>query len=150
MIQIQKAKVDGALALSALDKLLKSNELNFAFLAVIPTLLISYSIYNYITSLAGSAQKASLKKVVVLVTLTVRDIERLVLNGGSERSDETVGYILCHLVHLDQIIKSAPFSALQKRALIEDVSDLEASILDDSPPSLVLAIISRIRQIVLI
>ena len=29
-IQIQKAKVDGELAISALDKLLKSNELNFA------------------------------------------------------------------------------------------------------------------------
>lgn len=32
LIQVQKTKVDVDLAMSALDKLLKSNELNFAFL----------------------------------------------------------------------------------------------------------------------
>jgi nuclear-control-of-ATPase protein 2 len=40
LIQVQKAKVDTGLALSSLDKLMKSNELNFAFLAVIPTLAV--------------------------------------------------------------------------------------------------------------
>lgn len=32
LIQVQKTKVDVDLAMAALDKLLKSNELNFAFL----------------------------------------------------------------------------------------------------------------------
>lgn len=34
LIQVQKTKVDVDLAMSALDKLLKSNELNFAFLGM--------------------------------------------------------------------------------------------------------------------
>ncbi|CAG8463604.1 8892_t:CDS:2 [Paraglomus occultum] len=42
LIQIQKTKVDMDTAMSALDKLLKSNELNFAFLAVGPSLFIVY------------------------------------------------------------------------------------------------------------
>lgn len=43
-------------AMSALDKLLRSNELNFAFLAFVPTLMISYTISGYISSLLFSAQ----------------------------------------------------------------------------------------------
>jgi nuclear control of ATPase protein 2 len=50
LIQIQKAKVDGELAMSALDKLLRSNELNFAFLAVVPTLLVLYGMGQWISS----------------------------------------------------------------------------------------------------
>lgn len=42
LIQVQKSKVDLRLALHAVDKLLKSNELNFAFLAAFPTLIIVY------------------------------------------------------------------------------------------------------------
>lgn len=38
LIQVQKSKVDLELSMNALDQLLKANELNFAFLAVIPTL----------------------------------------------------------------------------------------------------------------
>lgn len=39
LIQVQKTKVDVDLAMSALDKLLKSNELNFAFLGKIVAIL---------------------------------------------------------------------------------------------------------------
>jgi nuclear-control-of-ATPase protein 2 len=47
LIQVQKAKVDLELAMSALDKLLRSNELNFAFLAVVPSLLAVYFAASY-------------------------------------------------------------------------------------------------------
>lgn len=50
LIQVQKSKVDLQLALHAVDKLLKSNELNFAFLAVFPTLLIVYLVLFKIKS----------------------------------------------------------------------------------------------------
>ena len=42
LIQVQKTKVDLELAMAALDKLLKSNELNFAFLALGPSLFVVY------------------------------------------------------------------------------------------------------------
>jgi hypothetical protein len=47
LIQVQKVKVDGALAMSALDKLLRSNELNFAFLALVPTILITFGLVSW-------------------------------------------------------------------------------------------------------
>jgi hypothetical protein len=48
LIQIQKAKVDAALALSALDRLLRSNELNFAFMALLPVLGVCGLTYSWI------------------------------------------------------------------------------------------------------
>lgn len=47
LIQIQKAKVDAAMALSALDRLLRSNELNFTFLALLPLLGILGLTYSW-------------------------------------------------------------------------------------------------------
>lgn len=40
LIQVQKTKVDVDLAMAALDKLLKSNELNFAFLGKLLMILM--------------------------------------------------------------------------------------------------------------
>jgi nuclear-control-of-ATPase protein 2 len=48
LIQVQKTKVDVDLAMAALDKLLKSNELNFAFLAVAPSMLIAWGGISWI------------------------------------------------------------------------------------------------------
>ncbi len=50
-IQLQKAKVDGELAMSALDKLLRSNELNFAFLTVLPSLAVIGFLVSYLKSI---------------------------------------------------------------------------------------------------
>ena len=49
-IQLQKAKVDGELAMSALDKLLRSNELNFAFLTVLPSVAMTGLLVSYVRS----------------------------------------------------------------------------------------------------
>lgn len=46
LIQIQKAKVDLDQALSGIDKLLKSQELTFAFVGVAPSLAIVYTAFN--------------------------------------------------------------------------------------------------------
>jgi hypothetical protein len=47
LIQIQKAKVDAAMALSALDRLLRANELNFTFLALLPLLGVLGLTYSW-------------------------------------------------------------------------------------------------------
>lgn len=49
LIQVQKTKVDVDLAMTALDKLLKSNELNFAFLGKIEPKIV-YT-YLYLTTI---------------------------------------------------------------------------------------------------
>ena len=146
LIQIQKAKVDGALALSALDKLLKSNELNFAFLAVIPTILISYSIVQYLRSITGTALQIGLKKAQWDINIVVRDVERLLLQN--ERTDETIGYLLCYLVHLDRLIRISPFPTPQKEILLQDVIDIEKSVLMNAPWEILSATILRMRHFV--
>jgi ATP synthase regulation protein NCA2 len=63
---VQKTKVDVQIAMSALDQLLKSNELNFEFLAVFPTLLVVYAIVfkfrSYCRSLRGVSRRDSTEK----------------------------------------------------------------------------------------
>jgi len=49
LIQIQKQKVDVERAMLQIDKLLKSNELNFQFMAAIPTLIVAFGIYKLAT-----------------------------------------------------------------------------------------------------
>jgi nuclear-control-of-ATPase protein 2 len=51
LIQVQKTKVDLELAMAALDKLLKSNELNFAFLALGPSLFVVYLISTWVKNI---------------------------------------------------------------------------------------------------
>lgn len=46
LIQIQKTKVDGALALNGVDKILKSQELVFGFVAASPSLFILWNLKN--------------------------------------------------------------------------------------------------------
>ena len=48
LVQIQKAKVDLDQALSGIDKLLKSQELTFAFVGVAPSLTIVYAFFTYL------------------------------------------------------------------------------------------------------
>lgn len=55
LIQVQKTKVDVDLAMAALDKLLKSNELNFAFLGKMGTATDDFFIGNANIFLAAVA-----------------------------------------------------------------------------------------------
>ncbi|ORZ14626.1 ATP synthase regulation protein NCA2-domain-containing protein [Absidia repens] len=51
LIQVQKTKVDVDMAMQALDKLLKSNELNFAFLAVAPSMLLTWASVSWLKNI---------------------------------------------------------------------------------------------------
>lgn len=47
LIQVQKTKVDLDLAMAALDKLLRANELNFGLLAILPSLALFFVLTRY-------------------------------------------------------------------------------------------------------
>ncbi|KAJ3078854.1 Nuclear control of ATPase protein 2, partial [Quaeritorhiza haematococci] len=83
LIQIQKAKVDGEYAMSALDKLLKSNELNFAVLAVIPSLLVLWFVGAGVRSWVGKAGAASREDAFEVVRFGLRELERI-LNRANQ------------------------------------------------------------------
>ena len=50
LIQIQKGKVDGAMAINGIDKLLKSQQLLFAMVSISPSILILYQMYRLLTN----------------------------------------------------------------------------------------------------
>ncbi|CAG8497925.1 5475_t:CDS:2 [Paraglomus brasilianum] len=122
LIQIQKTKVDLDTAMSALDKLLKSNELNFAFLAVGPSLFIVYIVSSWLGNrlLGIRGWWAGNQRIRV----TLGQLERVLI-----REDHplymTEGLVLAkaHLLHTYG-------SYLPKRrniraGFLEDVGDLE-------------------------
>ncbi|KAI9485906.1 MAG: ATP synthase regulation protein NCA2-domain-containing protein [Benjaminiella poitrasii] len=72
LIQVQKTKVDVDLAMSALDKLLKSNELNFAFLAVAPSMLLTWASANWFKNIVQGRSHQKAKKIGLPMRETLR------------------------------------------------------------------------------
>lgn len=67
-------KVDLEIAMAALDKLLRSNELNFAFLAVIPSVLILYGGYRVVTSISRRLSGFSKRRAYQKLRISLRYI----------------------------------------------------------------------------
>ncbi|KAI8082286.1 ATP synthase regulation protein NCA2-domain-containing protein [Thamnidium elegans] len=72
LIQVQKTKVDVDLAMSALDKLLKSNELNFAFLAVAPSMLLTWASVSWLKNTFQGRSQQKMKKIGLPMRETLR------------------------------------------------------------------------------
>ncbi|KAF9364500.1 Nuclear control of ATPase protein 2 [Mortierella sp. NVP85] len=86
LIQIQKTKVDVEVAMAALDKLLKANELNFAFLAVGPSLLLLWALSAQAKRTWQRVSGHNLGVVAIEMRSSLRQVERL-LNLASAECD---------------------------------------------------------------
>ncbi|KAF9156253.1 Nuclear control of ATPase protein 2 [Linnemannia schmuckeri] len=86
LIQIQKTKVDVEVAMAALDKLLKANELNFAFLAVGPSLLLLWAVSSQAKKSWQRIAGKNLGIVSIQMRNSLRQVERL-LNLASTDGD---------------------------------------------------------------
>ena len=144
LIQLQKAKVDGELAMSALDKLLRSNELNFAFLAFMPTLGISYWGAKVMVSWFSQPTRP---KTLLPLQLALLDIERTCnILATTEASALYHGQLLCDVAQLRPLVSrlSKPYR------LLRDIQDLEYALISDKPTlsSDVLAIVQRMWKCV--
>ncbi|KAF9112022.1 Nuclear control of ATPase protein 2 [Mortierella sp. AM989] len=91
LIQVQKTKVDVEVAMAALDKLLKANELNFAFLAVGPSLLVLWATTSQAKSIWQRAAGRNLGLVSIQMRNSLRQVERL-LNLASKEGDGPAHY----------------------------------------------------------
>ena len=127
LIQMQKLKVDGAMAMTALDKLLRSNELNFAFLAVMPALAVTYYSGSYISSLINRRRGYGYTALIQQLRANLRRIELLM---RETHFDELVtGNLIFHLV---QVYRdgSLAFDELEREMFLEDVNQLQNFVLD--------------------
>jgi len=140
-VQVQKAKVDIDQALAGIDKLLKSQELTFAFVGVAPAFAIVYIVGGYMKALwlggrgrgryGGKNRRAS-------VWAAMRRIERLLIfQPKSARHSErakassaipplTSGLLLLSVTRLRTYAEtSLPARSGLREGFLEDVQDLE-------------------------
>jgi len=91
LIQIQKTKVDIDLAMSGIDKLLRSQELTFAFVGVAPALAITYLAGGWLSDfLFGRKEKYGGRRVKHTVWSNMRRIERLLTSSHHSTPERTL------------------------------------------------------------
>ncbi|CAG8778887.1 3593_t:CDS:2, partial [Gigaspora rosea] len=129
LIQVQKTKVDLELSMTALDKLLKSNELNFAFLAVGPSIFGIYLIYKWIKVLWWKKESllGGLQGTKVKMQESLRQVERILVNNYSSVSMPFAaqGLVLCHVHQLRSCSLHLPTKNNLRKRFLEDLRDLE-------------------------
>ncbi|KAH9936205.1 ATP synthase regulation protein NCA2-domain-containing protein [Fomitopsis serialis] len=134
-IQVQKAKVDIDQALAGIDKLLKSQELTFAFVGVAPAL----AIVGMWTGERGRGKYGG-KKRCASIWLKMRRIERLLIaqpkshlnpsRGAAPHPSSipplTSGLLLLSVSHLRAYAENyLPANSNLREGFLEDVVDLE-------------------------
>ncbi|KAH7928456.1 NCA2-domain-containing protein [Leucogyrophana mollusca] len=143
-VQIQKAKVDIDQALAGIDKLLKSQELTFAFVGVAPAFAVVYVAGKLFKSLfSGGGGKYGGKHRRTGTWLAMRRIERLLVfqpkstHGAHRHLDSsqtpnepipplTSGLLVLSVTHLrEYALASLPARSRLREGFLEDVQDLE-------------------------
>lgn len=150
-IQVQKAKVDVDQALAGIDKLLKSQELTFAFVGVAPALSLVYVMGGIMGKLIASSSShvGGGRTRRTAAWLTMRRIERLLITQPRTRKHEhphthvkgeqhdtkgtkgaipplTTGLLLLSVSSLRQYAETRlPLRSRLREGFLEDVGDLE-------------------------
>lgn len=152
LIQIQKAKVDLEVAMSGIDKLLKSQQLLFGAVGIAPALGILYVGQNYVRgklfNLSSQRSKSSGQGYQMRAWEAIRRVDRLLSspptaskNGGASkekshngRDDLTQGLLLLDLSTLRSASGPLLMSLSHKKAaarrlqrqFLQDIRDLES------------------------
>ncbi|KAJ3333904.1 Nuclear control of ATPase protein 2 [Blyttiomyces sp. JEL0837] len=128
LIQVQKAKVDLALAMSGVDKLLQANELNFAIMSIVPVVILLYfsgqAARQYIRTWAGLSFRVSCRNL----RISLRSVERL-LNRADRCDPKTEGLnavesglLLCEIHFLQSQLTRIPVA--HRQSFAEDIAEL--------------------------
>lgn len=94
LIQIQKTKVDGAVAISGIDRLLKSQQLVFGVVSILPSLFVLYQAYQYLVNREDTASVNSYKYACVKALTTIEQVV------GAPHSPAAEGRLLVEVINL--------------------------------------------------
>ncbi|GAA5830250.1 hypothetical protein JCM3766R1_002840 [Sporobolomyces carnicolor] len=132
LIQVQKVKVDVALAMDGIEKMLKSQQLTFGFVGVAPSMLVLVAFGKWVRSLTrsdgGAKRKAEQRKKCWMV---VRQLDLLLSPPRPSQSlaaTTTQGLVLLSLSSLRTYAQSPQFPSRDTQllaAFLEDVRALE-------------------------
>ncbi|KNE66760.1 hypothetical protein AMAG_11255 [Allomyces macrogynus ATCC 38327] len=124
LIQVQKSKVDLELAMAALDKLLKSNELNFGFLALVPTVVVAWAAAKGLSTWFGRRVGRSARAARRVFRQGVWRVDRL-LSQHAESEAMRLGLILVEVNWLKSLVPSLGVPSEAQDQLLVDLHDLE-------------------------
>jgi len=134
LIQVQGVKVDAALALSSLDKLLKSNELNFAFLSAIPAGAVFLGLSYQFSVFFPNRSKSATRRLYETVRYHLRKIHMLlnhfegaITNPDDLRMVERQGALISEVALLHSRVTHLPEREMSM--LQEDLADIETTTL---------------------
>lgn len=97
LIQIQKAKVDGEVAISGIDKMLKSQQLVFGVVSISPSLLILYLLYQLLLSRSERPLVINGKQLNLMCLKSLNRIEKLLTFASGSRN---VGKLFIEVINL--------------------------------------------------
>ena len=97
LIQIQKAKVDGEVAINGIDKMLKSQQLVFGVVSISPSLLILYLIYRLLLSRSEKPLVINGKQLNLMCLKSLNHIEKLLTSASGTRN---VGKLFIEVINL--------------------------------------------------
>ncbi|CAH2350809.1 nuclear control of ATPase protein 2 [[Candida] railenensis] len=127
LIQLQKTKVDGAIAINGIDKLLKSQQLVFGMVSISPSLIIVYQVWQLIKNqLYNKPMVLNAKQINLMCLKSLNNIEKY-LNIYSEVSQDQKtyieGYLLIEILNLKrQSLKVLPRNI--QEMWIKDLNDI--------------------------
>lgn len=98
LIQIQKTKVDGGIAINGIDKLLKSQQLVFGIVSISPSLFIVYKLWSYLTSAKPITINGKQLNIVCLKSLN--NIENLLVLLSKSEDQNYEGQLLIEIINL--------------------------------------------------
>ncbi|RCK58124.1 Nuclear control of ATPase protein 2 [Candida viswanathii] len=98
LIQVQKGKVDGAVAINGIDKLLKSQQLVFGIVSISPSIFILYQVYQYLT--ADRPIVLNGKQLNIICLKCLNNIENLLILLQAEHQATYGGELLIEIINL--------------------------------------------------
>ncbi|EPZ36460.1 NCA2-domain-containing protein [Rozella allomycis CSF55] len=127
LIQIQKSKVDLEIAMTALDKLIKSNEFNLTLMTVIPSFLFIFWSIKKAISFFKNRNNLSKKRILSELTEILGNVERILTksDGDSEMPLQMYGQLLLDLDVLRRFSKRLKLTEKEIINFNLDIKDLE-------------------------
>lgn len=129
LIQVQKTKVDGSLAINGIDKLLKLQQLLFGILSISPSLFIVYQANKALSNKSSLQADIESKRIDCLRSLN--QIEKLVNRELSEDKLVGDGKLFVEIVNLTLLAKSVVPNKLRSD-FHHDLNELAMASSDES------------------
>ncbi|KAH8601655.1 ATP synthase regulation protein NCA2-domain-containing protein [Bisporella sp. PMI_857] len=127
LIQVQKTKVDVEVAISGIDKLLKSQELVFGLVGLTPGIIVCFAAFRYLAGTFGNRKGVRHGKRAGQTVRVLRNIDRILTLASPTDSDvlsyKDHGLLLCE-VHVLRSRARNLFPGEIEREFLEDVNDL--------------------------